>query len=88
LEKKSIGCFRISPVLAGKWNALPHARPELLEQQPKAFLEPLVSEITGGTFFIHPRLLVFRRRRMTRLGTAWRPPVGHLIAIKFLIQES
>ncbi len=42
------------PVLRCKWHALAHACPELHEQEPEASLEPLVPEIAGGFFFIHP----------------------------------
>jgi hypothetical protein len=83
--EKSIGRFRVSPVLAGEWNALTHVLPELLKQQAEAFLKSFVSEVAGGILLIHPRLIVFRRQRMTSLGIVSRPPRRHLITIMFLM---
>jgi hypothetical protein len=83
--EKPISCFRTSPILTGKWNALTHASPELFEQQPKVFLEPLVSEIAGGikeqaggqgkAIFLVNMLFAFRQednrtRLMSRSGGA------------------
>lgn len=64
--KKPVSSFRISPVLAGKWDALPHARPKLRKQKPKSFLKTIVSETTSITLAFHPRLVILRKRRMQR----------------------